>query len=141
VSDFVLITARAAAAGVALFLGITLAAAPAYAGDDHTPSPPGPSAEQTPADHETSHEHGSEPSEAPTEPAEVDGHDGHEGHPPPAEPTEPPDRPRAWVFGGFAAVNGVALVYAAWLRRRTAADRDRRTKARVAAQAPKGSSR
>ena len=119
---------RTAVVGAALLVGIALAGAPAFA----EPPVPGatPSSEPTPSGDAHSHEHSPEPSPTPT-PEHV--HDnGHDEHAPPAEPTE---RPRVWVLGGFVAVNGVVLAYAAWLRRRTAPDRERRNAARAAAQA------
>ncbi len=122
-------------AGAALLVGIALAGTPAFA------EPPGPgatsdtagatpSSEPTPTGHVQSHEHSSEPS--PTQAPEHVHEQGHDEHAPPAEPT---GRPRAWVLGGFVAVNGVVLAYAAWLRRRTTPDRERRNAARAAAQA------
>ncbi|MDO9495225.1 MAG: hypothetical protein Q7J48_05955 [Nocardioides sp.] len=157
-SPIVLVPARAAAVSAALVLGLATAAVPAYA-DGSTPSTPVPSAQPSaqpsarpsarPSAEETTGGHSHDDSEhgtTPSEPAEEsgggepdEGHDeGHGEHAPPAEPT---DRPRAWAFGGFAVVNGVALAYAAWLRRRTAPDRNRRNAARSAAQTREGSTR
>ncbi|GEP34989.1 hypothetical protein NSZ01_27570 [Nocardioides szechwanensis] len=134
--DIVPNTIKVAAAAIAVLFATATAAIPAYA-DEPTPSIPVPSAEETSGGHS---QHGSDHTTTPSETADEPS-TGHEDHAPPTEPTEPPSRPRAWVFGGFAAVNGVALAYAAWLRRRTAPDRERRTRARVAAQVREGNNR
>lgn len=49
------------------------------------------------------------------------------------ESGEPAQRPRALVLGSFAAVNGGVLVAAAFLRRRTRGELERRRSARAAA--------
>lgn len=84
----------------------------------------------------------------------MDGSGGHEGHDmtgggtPPAEDhgeheshgtsttpaAVPSDGTRQLVLGGFAGVNGAALVGAAFLRRRTAAKRGRHLAARAGAR-------
>lgn len=60
-----------------------------------------------------------------------EGQEGHGGHQEESSPA--PQRPRALVLGSFAAVNGGVLVTAAFLRRRSKGEVQRRKSARAAA--------